>query len=56
MLHIRDEPSSSRVVALFADHARSFALPKGATLGDLADRLSHLDRDTPLAINVKLDA
>jgi hypothetical protein len=33
---------SSQVMALFADSALSFGLPKGATLADLADRLDRL--------------
>ena len=49
------EPSqSSQVTALFADRALSFALPRGATLQDLAERLGCLDGRQPATVTVKL--
>ena len=54
MEHLHHEPRSTRVTALFADHALSFRLPSGATLEDLADRLADLGDGTPVAITVKL--
>jgi hypothetical protein len=54
--NIHEEPHSSSVTALFADRALSFVLPKGATLEDLAGRLSSLHVGTPIAINVRLDS
>ena len=47
-------PRSSQVTALFADRALSFALPKGATLQDLAERLVRLDGRRPATVTVKL--
>lgn len=46
----------SRVTAVFEDHALSFILAKGATLGDLSDRISDLGQPqdgTPVAVTVK---
>jgi len=47
---------SSQVTALFADHAVSFTLPKGATFENLADRFALLDRREPLMVTVRLDS
>ena len=54
MQSIHEEPHSSSVTALFADRALSFVLPKGATLEDLAGRLTSRRLGTPVAINVTL--
>jgi hypothetical protein len=56
MRNILQASPPSKVTALFADHALSFALPKGATLEDLADRLARLGGGAPLTITVKLDS
>jgi prepilin-type processing-associated H-X9-DG protein len=53
---IREQPHSNRVTALFADRELSFVLPKGATLEDLAARLTSLRAGTPVAINVSFDS
>jgi hypothetical protein len=55
MRNIQPASPSSNVSALFADRALSFGLPKGATLGDLADRLARLGAGAPLTVTVKLD-
>jgi hypothetical protein len=55
MQNLREHSQSSHVTALFADRALSFALPKGATLEDWADRLTHLGKREPLTITVKLE-
>jgi hypothetical protein len=54
--NILENAQSSEVTALFADDARSFALPKGATLENLADRLALLERREPLMVTVRLDS
>ena len=56
MRSIHEEPNPSCVTALFADRALFFVLSKGATLEDLAGRLSSLHVGTPVAINVRLDS
>jgi len=46
----------SRVTAVFEDRALSFILAKGATLGELSDRLADLGQrhaGRPVAITVK---
>jgi hypothetical protein len=46
----------SRVTAVFEDRALSFILAKGATLGELSDRLADLGQrhnGTPVAVTVK---
>jgi hypothetical protein len=43
----------SRVTAVFEDRALSFILAKGATLGDLSDRISDLGQPQPVAVTVK---
>jgi hypothetical protein len=53
MRNLHEHSQSSHVTALFADRALSFALPKGATLKDLAGRLTHLGKGEPLTITVK---
>jgi hypothetical protein len=53
---IREQPHSNCVTALFADRELSFVLPKGATLEDLAGRLTSLRAGTPVAINVSFDS
>jgi hypothetical protein len=54
MRHLQDDSQSSHVTALFADRALCFALQKGATLEDLAYRLTFLDGREPLAVIVNL--
>jgi hypothetical protein len=54
MRNIHAPSRSSQVTALFADRALSFALPKGATLQDLAERLGRLDGRHPTTIVVRL--
>jgi hypothetical protein len=54
--NIHEQPHSSCVTALFADRELSFVLPKGATLEDLAGRLTSLRAGTPVAINVRFDS
>jgi hypothetical protein len=54
--NIHEQPHSNYVTALFADRELSFVLPKGATLEDLAGRLTSLRAGTPVAINVKFDS
>jgi len=56
MQNIHAHSRSSHVTALFADRALSFALPKGATLEDLAKQLARLDGRKPATITVKLDS
>jgi hypothetical protein len=56
MRNLHEHSQSSSVTALFADRALSFALPKGATLEDLADRLTHLGKGEPLTVTVKLES
>jgi hypothetical protein len=56
MRNILERSRSSYVTALFADRALFFALPKGATFEDLAERLVLLDGRAPSAVTVKLDA
>ena len=56
MRNIHEQPHSNYVSALFADRELSFVLPKGATLEDLAGRLTSLRAGTPMAINVKFDS
>jgi hypothetical protein len=56
MRNLHEHSQSSYVTALFADRALSFALPKGATLEDLADRLTQLGKGEPLTVTVKLDS
>jgi hypothetical protein len=48
------DPQPSHVTALFDDRMLSFALPKGATLGDLAGRLALLDGRQPSTVTVTL--
>jgi hypothetical protein len=48
---------TNEVVALFADSSLSFRLSKGATFGDLADRLDRLGKrrkGTPAAVYLKV--
>jgi hypothetical protein len=52
MQRLYEDSQSSYVTALFADRALSFALQKGATLGDLVYRLTFLDGREPLAVTV----
>jgi hypothetical protein len=52
--HPKENSQSSHVTALFADRALSFALQNGATLEDLACRLTFLDEREPLAVIVCL--
>jgi hypothetical protein len=55
MQHVHEHsPSSYNVTALFADRALSFALAKGATFEDLANRLTFLSGRAPLAVIVNL--
>lgn len=54
MPNVLEDLRSSHVTALFADHELSFALPKGATLEDLAGRLAFLDRGKPLTVTLRL--
>jgi hypothetical protein len=54
--NLHQQPYSSCVTALFEDRELSFVLPKGATLEDLAGRLTSLRAGTPMAINVKFDS
>jgi hypothetical protein len=54
--NIHEQPHSSCVTALFADRELSFVLPKGATLEDLAGRLTSLRAGMPVAINVRFDS
>jgi len=49
-------PRCNQVTALFADRALSFALPKGATLQDLAERLGRLDGRRLATVTVRLDS
>jgi hypothetical protein len=56
MRNILEPSRSSQVTALFADRALCFVLPRGATLGDLAERLARLDRRAPSTVTVKLDS
>ena len=55
MQKIHEQPHSNCVTALFADRELSFVLPKGATLEDLAGRLTSLRAGTPVAINVRFE-
>jgi hypothetical protein len=51
--------SRNQVMALFADRALSFSLPRDATLAELADRLDLMDEwhtGTPTAIYLKFAA
>jgi hypothetical protein len=50
---------TSRVVAVFEDSYVSFALPKGATLGELAERLAAIAEPhggLPTALDVRVRA
>jgi hypothetical protein len=47
---------ASQVTALFADGALSFDLPKGATLGDLAERLAYLRGHRLSTVTIKLNS
>ena len=56
MQNAAQTPRSSQVTALFADRALTFALPKGATLQVLAERLGRLDGRRLTTVTVRLDA
>jgi hypothetical protein len=56
MRNLHEHSQSSYVTAVFADRALSFALPMGATLEDLADRLIHLGKGEPVTVTVKLES
>ncbi len=48
----------SRVAVVYKAGAVRYLLPAGATLGDLAERMTHLDEQfgcAPMAIYLKLD-
>jgi hypothetical protein len=50
--------AANKVIALYADRARSFSLAKGATFADLADHLDqpHIEgwhNDMPTAIHLR---
>jgi hypothetical protein len=54
---VRTGETTSEVTVLFKDAALLFALPRGATLADLAQRLAELDETRlgePIMIDVKL--
>jgi|SRR5271166_767039 len=56
MRNLHEHSTLSYVTALFADRTLSFALPRGATLQDLAERLTLLGKGEPLTVTVKLDS
>ena len=54
---VRTGETTSEVTVLFKDAALLFALPRGATLEDLAQRLAEFDETRlgePITIDVKL--